>query len=141
MKRTRAEREHVLQKFRQRVEAGHTEALLDAIAYCGRHGVAQPDWVVKAFRQRWDKYRSFQVTTLDEAFGLPRRTWINKRRKEYLHKLDVYIAVNDLAGRHNLPIDDELFARVARDLGISMHDVKTLYPIARDEADAWWNQP
>lgn len=123
-----------LEEYREQFARGRSDALLYAIAYCGRHRVVQPDWLVDAFKQLLHRWYSYQVRTFDEALGLPKRTHIKARRKEYLHKLDVVIAITGASAR-GVPINDKLFVAVAQDLRIPLSEVKKHWRTGRDEPE------
>jgi hypothetical protein len=116
---TRAETvTRVLNMHRRRFEAGNADALLDAIAYCGEREVVQPDWVVKAFRERWNKWLGFEVRTLDQAFGLSRPkgkklAWL---RKVHRFAKEVLLDIADAAA-HGRPINFDLFEEIGERLG------------------------
>src|SRR5262249_41042407 len=81
----------------EKFEAGDNEALFDAFAYCFISGARPPVSLANEFYARYAKWRSFQVRTLDEAFGVVReRTHVEQAAASERLKLAVVFMVEYL---------------------------------------------
>jgi hypothetical protein len=133
---TRAESAaRILDAHRRRFEDGNAEALLDAIGFCGERRMVQPDWVVKAFQERWKKWRGFEVRTLDEAFRVSRPkgrklTWLRTVRR---FAYEVLLDIAD-AKAHGRPVNVALYEEIGERYGLSGTTVDKLYREARKTA-------
>jgi hypothetical protein len=70
----------VVEKLRVQFEAGDHAALLEAVDFCARGGMAMPVWLAKEFCQRYEDWRMFRAKSLDQAFGVERRRIRPKNR-------------------------------------------------------------
>ncbi|MFC6187495.1 hypothetical protein [Pseudoxanthomonas mexicana] len=62
----------MVERFRDSVERGDGDALLEAVSTAATLGVAMPTWLASALTRAVAAYRNFEVRTLDEAFGVQR---------------------------------------------------------------------
>jgi hypothetical protein len=121
----------LVEKLRENFEAGDAGALLDAIDFCARAGMAMPLWVVDAYGARHADWRMFRAATLDDAFDVKRKKGMHledAKRREWL-KPRVAFEVELLRRSKNPPpqFDDVLFARVGKKLGISRAQANKIY--------------
>jgi hypothetical protein len=117
-----------IEECRKRFEAGEKKELLEAIDYCARSGRAMPLWLVDAFCPRYAAWSRYEVKMLDQAFGVERKgERIPDRRYRERLKPRVAAEVNRLHTHEKLPIDEALFERVGKRLGISMGKARDVY--------------
>lgn len=114
-----------LERYRERFEAGDPLALFDAIKVCGENRITLPHWLVCGFSDAYDKVITFEVRSLDEAFGQPHPKGANMKALRNRRKLAwrVYNAVTQARAqaRQNgraVPIDEWLFAAVGEEFEI-----------------------
>jgi hypothetical protein len=93
-------------------------AVLQAIFICLQRDLPIPDWASGEFRRAYAKGSHGQLKSWDEVFGRPRtadqyRRWW--QRVSVPQK--VWGAVAEAKGR-KVPIDDKLFEKIGRDLGL-----------------------
>ena len=128
--------ERKLASFASDYRDGNKEALFDAIAYCGTHGLLLPPWASEAFSEGWLKWGQFQRQTLGDCFGIETRGDIRKASKAGL-KIRAYITVQQLLDS-GMPMDGETLEQAALQLGQAVG--KTLvgeyYREVRRELDA-----
>jgi hypothetical protein len=122
----------ILDEHRARFERGHKAELLYAIRLCLDQRVVAPEWVVDAFARAMRKWGSFDVRTLDEAFGVewPKGKSIAAARKRWRLALAARLAVSE-ARRAGRAVDDELFEEIGRRLGVGKTLVKEYLATAR----------
>jgi hypothetical protein len=112
---------------RQQFEAGEDWALLDAVDFCARGGMAMPLWLANAFCERYASWSLFETRTLDAAFRVERKgaRLPDRARREWL-KPRVVLRVLLLHGQR-VPIDEGLFEKVGTDLGIPAGTARDIY--------------
>jgi hypothetical protein len=130
-----AANERILSMHRRQFENGNNEALLEAMAFCGRRRIVQPDWIVDAFAERWKKWTEFQVRTADEAFGLsrPKGQKLSWLRLQHKLKYEVLLDIAD-AQAHRRPVNHDLYEEIGERYGVSATTVDKLYREARKTA-------
>jgi hypothetical protein len=124
-----------VEKLHEHFTAGDEGALLDAIDFCARAGMAMPVWVVDAYCARYENWRMFRAKTLDAAFKVRRKKKLQlakAERREWLKPRVVFELLflqQERAdqGKDPLPIDDHLFERVGKKLKISRAQANRLY--------------
>jgi hypothetical protein len=120
--------DRLVQDCRKRFEAGEAEALLDAVDRCARTGTAMPLWLAEAFCSRYIAWRTYQHKTLDQAFGVDRKSErISERRKREMLKARVAVEVDTARRQEKLPIDEALFERVGKSLKIKPGTARDIY--------------
>lgn len=62
----------MLERFREQVERGDGDALLEALSTAATLGMAMPLWLASAITGAVASYRNADARTLDEAFGVKR---------------------------------------------------------------------
>jgi hypothetical protein len=116
----------LIKQQRQKFKKGDARALLDAVDLCIRTGRRVPPDLATAFCDRLDRYFRDQVETLDEAFAVqrPKGQHFNERKKRA--HLRPIITFNVLQAQQidNKPIGGELFAIVAKKLGLTERYVR-----------------
>ena len=120
--------DRAIEDCRKRFEAGEAAALLDALDYCARSGTAMPLWLAKAYCSRYISWRTYEVKTLDQAFGVERKgERIPERRTRILLAPHVAMEVDTLHRQEKLPIDEALFERVGKILDITPGMARDIY--------------
>jgi hypothetical protein len=138
-KARRSTRFYVEKKLRPQIGTGDGVALLLAIDYCARSGMAMPEWLAQAFTERYDNWRKFRVKTLDAAFGVRRGRRIRIERQRAREELKPYVVYwVRLLQQKGAAIDDALFERVGKRLKISGPSVKRIY---YDPDNPWRDSP
>jgi hypothetical protein len=139
-KEKRWTRFYIEKKLRPQIKAGDGAALLLAIDYCARSGMAMPEWLGLAFPQRYDNWRKFRAKTLDVAFGVTRKKRIRIEQQRVHEELKPHVVywVRQLQ-RRGASIDDGLFERVGKKLKIKGALAKRVY--YDDPGRLWWDSP
>ena len=104
---------------RKEYEAGNQTALLPMILICVQDQKPLPDWAGTAFEELYHWVIMGGARSWDDAFGSPhpKGRHVNAVRLEKL-KYKVHRRVRDIHDKERVPIDNELFERVGRELGI-----------------------
>ena len=96
----------------------HPRTLLTAISICLKHDLIVPDWAKLEFEQILFRAFTGQLKSWDEAFGRPstKAGWrrLRKHAKAFL-QVDQMVAKAHARGE---PIDDTLFSKIGRELGV-----------------------
>jgi hypothetical protein len=122
----RASRSYIEQLLRPRIEAGDGVALLDALDFCARAGMAMPAWLGEAYSARYVDWATFRKPTLDAAFGATRKgVHVKARARRALLMPRIVLAAMRLHEQEGLPYDDALFERVGKELRVD--DAKHLF--------------
>lgn len=129
--------EHVvciqLLQYQRRVETGDIKAVLDAVAFCAREEIVMPHWLAVAFCSRMHRFNTLQDKEIGESFSVewPKgKSFTAAKRKQDSHLIPVvvYQRVMELhRPPHKLPIDNELFARVAAEFRSNRTEIGNLY--------------
>jgi hypothetical protein len=120
--------DRAIKDCRKRFDAGEAAALLDAVDYCARSGTAMPLWLAEAYCSRYIAWLTYEVKTLDQAFGVERKgERIPERRKRKLLEASVAMEVDKLHRQKKLPIDEALFERVGKILNITPGMARDIY--------------
>ena len=110
-------------------KAGRKAALLQAIALSIRHHQPIPDWAASAFDDAYGAVMMGATRSWNDVFGDPHP--ISKHLKTVQGdnmKFGVYARVQDIHEREGVPIDDELFTRVGKEMRLGGKTrVKELY--------------
>jgi hypothetical protein len=121
-----------LEEYRERFERGDKAALFSVIRFCFNEQIVAPEWIVDAFFKATNKWYSLKAKTLDEAFNVrwPKGKSIAAAKKRQRLKFAVLSAVRAArnAGR---PVDEELFEKIGRELGIGKTLAKDYLKAAR----------
>jgi hypothetical protein len=99
-------------------ENGDKRALLGVIAQCARKELPLPAWAATAFCEAYFRSRDGKLKSWNEVFGKP---WPGKSRKGTATEsraVAVWIEVNRLHHDEGCPIDEGLFERVGKSLGV-----------------------
>lgn len=78
-----------LPRLHLRHQQGDQRALLQAVDICGFRGLPMPPWCRRDYSQAWSKARSYEVRTLDEAFGYEVKGTNLARARERYRKADL----------------------------------------------------
>jgi len=99
-----------LEALRIKFERGEREALLDAIDLCLRCDCKPPYWVRGAGITAIEKWKSYEVRTLGEAFGVPPHVskHLDDQRKRDALRWRVIARVEQLR-QQGMPVDVRLF--------------------------------
>lgn len=104
------------------------EALSGTLALCEAGNYPLPEWALDILHTAFIKYRDYEVSSLDEAFGLKRRT--DTRTRQTKTRVEnyrpIYAAVFK-AKREGIPVDIALFEKIGEELGISGDQAKKIY--------------
>ncbi len=90
-------------------------------------GIPCPEWAAKVMKKQWDAFKSFEYTTLGEAFGILPHKHRKARRNELLCAA-MYSAVRGLQSK-KIPLNDNAASEgalsiVGREFGVSAKDVE-----------------
>ena len=119
----------VVEKLRERFEAGDEGALLDAVDCSARGGIPLAVWAANAFCERYMQWARFQAKSLDASFKVERRkgAHLKDRARREMLKWRVVIELLRLQREKRMPVDEALFARVGKRLGISRSLANKIY--------------
>jgi hypothetical protein len=122
------------EELRRDLEKGDRSALLQMVYHAAQHRRPLPEWAAEAFPIAYTWVMRGSARTWDDAFGppFPAGTHIHKLKLES-RRYEVYQLVQEIHRDEGCPIDDELFERVGREMGIGgKTTIKDLYgPVAR----------
>jgi hypothetical protein len=111
--------DQALVQCHERYDRGDKRAVLDAIEILSAFF---PPWLREAYVAAWTAHRQYTVETLDQAFGIVRPKGLHLERARKREQLRWQIVLRVYC-RHKqgegAPLDNELFAVVGRELGIS----------------------
>jgi hypothetical protein len=112
-------------EYRERFGHGDKSALFDAI---GLWSAFFPAWAKEAFLSGWFAYRSYEVETLDQAFGITRRKGQHTKqaREREVLRWQILFRVYELY-RTGKRLDGETFATVGDELGIAGSTVAKIF--------------
>lgn len=102
---------------------------LDGVAVCAIHDLVMPDWLARAYMQRWNRVRVKAVGSWDEAFGrpYPKGKQLAAMRKAELDMWSITFAVTEFVQRHPYaPLDPE-WERFGAELGVSDTQAERLH--------------
>ena len=119
-----------IERCRLLFEAGDRGALLQALGECSLQDLPMPDWLARAYLRAYREGIHYKVRSWDDVFGSPSPKGKNLElaRVRRTQIVEVYICVRGILDREPSPaIDQGLFERVGKELGISWSTVKNLY--------------
>jgi hypothetical protein len=119
-----AQREGLVQ-----VERDHSpRAALATIAYCVNENLTIPEWATATLAWFYDEQNKGHYRSWDQIFGKPMTAGRAKRAQRDLGSLNAIADMVKSAQANGTPIDNELFERIGRELGIgSRTRVSELY--------------
>lgn len=125
-----------LQAYQIRFDNGDKLASFEAMRLCYMFKLDMPEWVIGSLVDLYDKYRNLEVKTLDEAFGVKKRTarFISLERKWMNNAFDVYLAFLDNE-RKGLALDTGFERGKANRFGINNDDAWKMYKEIRDNTE------
>lgn len=121
------EAQHIQAVLRPRIEkTSDGLAILEAIAGCAEHGLQVPQWLAQAFVPRVDQVLTYQVRTIDEAFGNPlKAARLEDLREQRFRDAFLWMSTRRfLAENPSRKVDANLWADVAT-------YVNERYPLAK----------
>ena len=120
---------HAVEELHRQFRAKNERALLDAVDFCARAGMAMPPWLANAFCRRYMKWHQFEAKSLDEAFKVerPKRMQTKKAERREKLKLQVVLEVLRIQSEKRVPLDNTLFERVGEKLGIKRAHVAKMW--------------
>jgi hypothetical protein len=111
---------------RQRRHAdGDRGAVLEALYFCFSFDQPVPDWASRAFCQAYGDVAGARVKSLHDVFGKPRGHIKRRRRLKDLEFFAWHRVCKLHRGGH--PIDNEIFAMVAKELAMGARQVREAY--------------
>ena len=119
-----------IEQCRIQFEGGESRALLSALYHCAMRDFPMPDWLSRAFLRAYREGIHYKVRSWDDVFGSPSPKGKNLElaRVRRTQIFEVYLCVRGIIDREpNTAIDQGLFERVGKELGISWSTVKNLY--------------
>jgi hypothetical protein len=125
-----------LKVFKMRIafEKGDHVALMEAIARCMMYGVPIPNWAASAFCAGYQAIGRLEANSWDDVFGKPHAKGKHLKHKALRLKKreQVYHRIRELHAEGRA-IDDELFERVGKELGVGGRTTcKGIYGEVRD---------
>jgi hypothetical protein len=104
------------------ITAGSGFDVLRAVAECARCGLVMPDWLARAFLNRYRAVTQFEAKSWDDplSFGppYPKGTNIRAKRKARSKGRELYVRVNALRAQHPDKSLVSAFDEVGTDMGI-----------------------
>lgn len=121
----------ILEQCRQRFEqSGDGWEILLAIRNCGVGDIPLPEWLKRAYIERFDRVLNAQLKSWDEAFDppYPKGAHLHRIRRDRQLRFAIYNAVSSiLRTEPDTPVDEQLFDRVGRKFAISKTKANDLY--------------
>jgi hypothetical protein len=121
---------HDLDRLKAQFESGDRWALLAAVRKCANHSLVMPSWVANGFIAAYDTVLSARIGSWDEALGrpYPKGRHLHNARQDRERRFDVWLRIrNILSQEPDIAVDDALFERVGRELGIGKTRANRLY--------------
>lgn len=112
---------HRLELEAKRFNGGDKMALLAAIRICANHDIPLPPWASSAYIAAYDRVLNCRAKSWDSVFGKPYPAGVHLAalRKRREKSFAVHIEVKRiLASAPDTPIDEHLFERVGKPLGL-----------------------
>lgn len=108
-----------LDELRSKIEAGESDAILDALWVAIRPDAVMPDWLAVRLSRAVMDYKSSKTRTLDEAFGISRpKSYPLKARRERWEKAGRIVRDAVLLHRHHVPFGDAMFQALGEIHGV-----------------------
>ena len=104
--------------------------VLIAVRKCAASDLVMPDWLADAYCRRFDQVLNCQMKSWDEAFNppYPKGTHLNRKRADRLNRFKVFNDIAEILERDpETPINEELFERIGKKLGIGKTKANELY--------------
>jgi len=135
--RRRSWRESELEQCEIDYRKGDLLSLAHAIAICANRGIALPEWAAAAYVCGYKNVLNLHADSWDSIFGpaVPKGKHLAALRKRHRESFGVWLAIQR---RHENgePIDDEMFAKVGRELKIGAETlVKSYYDGEKKHGD------
>jgi hypothetical protein len=114
----------------RRYAAGDRFALMHAIRVCANYDLAMPLWVALAYIEGFDRVLHYRADSWDDAFGrpFPKGGHLARARLRHMRGPQVYVRIMEiLKSEKGATIDDGLFERVGKELGVSKTLCSKLY--------------
>lgn len=110
------------------VMAGDGRALMDCMAKLVVSGLVAPDWLARAFNQRYEAVQNYDFMSWDEAFGKPHppKTKQLSKRKALVLPFIIWQTLSVRLYSSEKSISD-LLEEIAKELGISKTEAETHY--------------
>ena len=133
----------VVEKLREKFEAGDEGALLNAVDCSARGGIPLPVWAANAFCDRYMRWYRFQVESLDAAFRVQRPKGMHIKDRAYREMLKprVVLELLRLQSEERTAVDEFLFARIGKRLGISRSLASKVYYDPENHWRKWLERP
>jgi hypothetical protein len=119
----------ILKCLEERVTGGDAHALLVAVDHYIRTGRRVPLVFAQPFLDRIDEWFRNQAETLDEAFKVqrPKGQHFDELKKRFGLRPSILLRVLHIQRAEKLPIGDEIFDKVGRQLGETARYVRDIW--------------
>jgi hypothetical protein len=117
--------EYFEKMMKRQFDRGDKALLLYAIYTCLESGRPLPEWVRVAFSNAYESAMGDEIKSWDDAFGKPhpKGMHVDKERRHLVFRNEIKRRVEE-----SKTIDEKLFAKIGRDLGIGgSTTVKNIY--------------
>jgi len=125
----------ILEKGRERYEAGDKSELLYCLHHCIENNYPIPEWLKQAFRSARYAVHMYKVKSWDDVFGKPLKK--GKRLKTERKKMEIaeplWARIRKLHDEGQ-PIGKPLFAAVGKEFGVSGTVASEIYYALRRES-------
>lgn len=120
---------HRMEKSGIRFLHGDRAALFEAIYQCATRDVLIPDWAARAFRRGYQEILNCRVDSWDEAFGppFPKGFKISQAKRRRSLRPQIHVRIMNIIKQESVPVDDELFQRVATEFHIGKRQCKQFW--------------
>lgn len=124
-----------LMRLQPRYESGDKAALLRALTLCISWRRALPEWARQAAYSALKRYNRYEAATLDEAFGVLRRTdpriiAAKCKERELAQRVCIYILAQSHLGRSR---NEDFFEETGERFGIPKTTVKEYWRLLKGE--------
>ncbi len=112
---------HNLDRLQRQFESGDKGALLEGIFECAMRDLRLPEWVQRAYIDRYREIVHFKAASWDDVFGKPHRKGLRLADARRRRKLwaPIWLRIRHIRDTElDTAIDEELFERVGEEFGI-----------------------
>lgn len=103
-------------------KAGNDGAIIEALFVCSLNSLPIPRWCEMAYLKAYRKVRQFRAGSWDDVFGRPNKegSHLAAKKDEREKGFKVYLRVREIKRKRNPPpIDENFFAEIGKEFGIS----------------------
>ena len=131
-----------LRVLKEKFEQGDAHALMLALRICANHDLVMPAWVSRAYIAKFDTVNLYRAKSWDEVFGrpIPKGRHLRALRNDLDMPWKIYFRIQKIlreekSSRAPAKMDNALFSRVGKEVGINRSDAQRYYYQAKKAFD------